>query len=171
MSDPSFERISPEKIPGNVFDLLGKRWMLLTSGIPGDFNPMTVSWGGMGVLWNLPVCWCVVRPQRHTYGFMERHERFTLSSFPDGFREALTFCGSHSGKDTDKLRAAGLTPVVMETGGMGYIQASLVIDCRKLYFDDLDPTHFLDGAIETNYPDKDYHRLYLGELEGAWLRR
>lgn len=45
-----------------------------------------------------------------------------------------------------------------------YAEAELVLECRKIYWSDLDPKHFLDASIENNYPRKDYHRLYLGEI-------
>ena len=54
---------------------------------------------------------------------------------------------------------------------VGFAQADLVVECRKLYWHDLDPTHFLDPAIEENYPARDYHRAYFGEIlavTGDW---
>ena len=37
--------------------------------------------------------------------------------------------------------------------------------CRKLYWQDMDPAHFLDPGIDGKwYPDQDYHRIYIGEI-------
>jgi flavin reductase (DIM6/NTAB) family NADH-FMN oxidoreductase RutF len=138
--------------------------MLITAGTTASFNTMTASWGGFGHLWNRDICWCVIRPQRHTYGFTERSSRFTLSFFDREYREALRYCGTHSGRDVDKMAATGLTPVQTVEGSIYFEEARLVIECQKIYLHDIDPAHFLDPDIHNEYPDKDYHRLYLGRI-------
>jgi flavin reductase (DIM6/NTAB) family NADH-FMN oxidoreductase RutF len=158
-------QITPEELPDNAFKLVGSDWMLITAGSPDAYNTMTASWGGVGVLWGRSVSWCVVRPQRHTYQFMERADCFTLSFFGEDYREALQLCGSTSGRDTDKARAAGLTPVAGALPGTTqFAEARLVIACRKIYVHDIDPAHFIDPSIGDNYPGKDYHRMYVGEI-------
>ena len=42
-----------------------------------------------------------------------------------------------------------------------------MLECRKTYNSDLQPAHFLAGYIEGNYPAKDYHRMYFGEILAA----
>lgn len=159
-----FTTIDPATLEENPFDLIGRGWMLITAGSPDGFNTMTASWGGMGVIWAKNVCFCVVRPGRHTYKFMEKADNFTLSFFDEDNRAALNYCGSHSGKDVDKVKETGLVPVFAEEG-IYFAQARLVFCCRKLYFHDLDPRHFLDPKIDSaNYPNKDYHRMYVGEI-------
>ena len=155
---------SPELIRDNVFRLIGADWMLVTAGTRDAFNTMTASWGGMGVLWNKNICFCVIRPHRYTYGFMEHAEHFTLSFFDEAYREALNFCGSKSGRNVDKVAATGLTPMTGATGAVYFAEARLVLECRKIYFQDMNPAHFLDPNIDENYPKKDYHRMYLGEI-------
>ena len=105
-----FIEINPLELRDNVFRQIGRDWMLVSAGNKGNFNTMTASWGGMGVLWNTNVCFAFVRPSRYTYEFMEREKYFSLSFFKDGYRRALQFCGSHSGRDTDKMAGAELTP-------------------------------------------------------------
>jgi flavin reductase (DIM6/NTAB) family NADH-FMN oxidoreductase RutF len=107
----------------------------------------------------------VVRPTRHTHGFLERYDTFTLSSFPETLHPALDYCGSHSGRDGDKAKAAGITPVAArKVKAPAFAEADLVVECRKIYFDDLEPRQFLADWIEANYPNKDYHRMYFGEI-------
>jgi flavin reductase (DIM6/NTAB) family NADH-FMN oxidoreductase RutF len=160
-----FRKIAYETLPDNPFRLVGTDWMLLTAGKPDDCNTMTASWGGMGVLWNKPVVFCFIRPSRHTWRFFEREHFFSLSFFPEGFREALSYCGTFSGRDVDKFAETGLTPLPCgET--TAFKEARLVFRCRKIYSQDLDPTRFLDPNIAEFFPgDSDYHRLYIGELE------
>ncbi|OGW41602.1 MAG: flavin reductase [Nitrospirae bacterium GWD2_57_9] len=159
-----FREIIPERVKDNPFALIGKDWMLITAGVPGKFNTMTASWGGLGVLWERKVAFCFIRPTRYTYEFMECTPRFTLSFFPEKHRAALTFCGSHSGRDRDKIKESGLTPVE-HADVLYFSEAKVVLVCRKLYFQDIDPDRFLDKEIHTLYPQKDYHRMYVGEIE------
>ncbi|TCL75164.1 flavin reductase (DIM6/NTAB) family NADH-FMN oxidoreductase RutF [Hydrogenispora ethanolica] len=168
--NPMLQTIAPEKLTDNVFDLVGKDWMLITAGDLQKYNTMTASWGGFGILWGKKVCFCVVRPSRYTYQFMEASDRFTLSFFPEQYREALNFCGSKSGRDVDKAAATGLTPVAGAGGLVYFDQARLVMECAKLYYQDLDPAHFLDPGIEKNYQGRDYHRMYIGEITRCLLK-
>jgi flavin reductase (DIM6/NTAB) family NADH-FMN oxidoreductase RutF len=159
-----FKTIKPGAIRDNVFKLIGHDWMLVTAGDTKSWNTMTASWGGLGILWNKPVAFAFVRPTRHTYGFMERADRFTLSFFTEKYRRALTFCGTHSGRDCDKAAKTGLTPFAPISGTTSFEQARLILVCRKLYTTDIDPKRFLDPKTDRNYPKKDYHRLSVGEI-------
>jgi flavin reductase (DIM6/NTAB) family NADH-FMN oxidoreductase RutF len=148
-------------------DLWEDGWLLLTAGDfeRGDFNTMTVSWGGLGVLWHKAFAHVVVRPTRFTFEFIERYPTFTLCAFEERFRPALNILGTRSGRDGDKIAVAGLTPVASQSvDAPSFEEATLVIECRKLYWQDIDPARFLDPAIEKNYPSKDYHRSYFGEI-------
>jgi flavin reductase (DIM6/NTAB) family NADH-FMN oxidoreductase RutF len=162
-----------ERLRVPPFHLWAARWFLLAAGdyaagVPGSFNVMTVSWGGLGCMWNKPFALVVVRPTRHTRGFIDRAESFTLSVLPESRRGALDYCGSHSGREGDKAAAAGLTPRASRTvGAPSFEEAELVMECRKSYFSDLDPSHFLDPSIHAHYPAKDYHRVYFGEVLAA----
>lgn len=160
----TFKQIEPTRIPDNVFRLIADDWMLVTAGNIRSFNTMTASWGAFGELWHKKVCLCFVRPTRHTYGFMEKADTFTLSFFDEKYRDVLKYCGTKSGRDVDKIAATGLTPLASDIGSVYFSEARLAIECRKLYIHDLDPARFLDPSIEKEYPQKDYHRLYLGEV-------
>lgn len=165
-----FMQISPFSLPINPFTALEKDWALVTAGTPGHCNTMTVSWGGLGILWGRPVATVYIRPQRYTLPFVEEQEFFTLSFFPDGYRKALTLCGTRSGRDCDKIKEAGLTPVAFD-GGVSFAEASLVLVCRKRYAGDLKPEGILDPAIDReNYPNKDYHRMFIGEIVKAYTK-
>jgi flavin reductase (DIM6/NTAB) family NADH-FMN oxidoreductase RutF len=171
-------KIDPQDIGGNAFDRIGKQWFLLTAGETGQggeavsretFNTMTGAWGGFGVMWNLPVAFAVVRPQRHTFGFMEKAERYTLSFFPEEYRQALALCGKRSGRDTDKPAETGLRPAEPEPGVWTFEQAEITVVCRKLYADFLKENAFLDVDLPSQwYPEKDYHKLYVGSIEAVY---
>jgi flavin reductase (DIM6/NTAB) family NADH-FMN oxidoreductase RutF len=144
-----------------------KQWLLLTAGDfeSKKFNTMTVGWGSFGVMWNKPFAQVVVRPTRHTYEFMEAFDTFTLTAFPEEQRPALQLLGTRSGRDGDKIAEAGLTPEASSIiAAPGFAEADLVIECRKIYWDDMKPEQFLAPEIEKAYPGKDYHRIYYGEI-------
>jgi flavin reductase (DIM6/NTAB) family NADH-FMN oxidoreductase RutF len=131
---------------------------------------MTASWGALGRLWKKPAAFTFIRPTRHTFEFANREPLFTLCFFEEKCRDALNFCGSHSGRDCDKAKETGLTPFEVEPGTVAFEEARLILICRKIYFQDIKPEQFLDPEIETNYPKKDYHRMFVGEVQKV-LRR
>ena len=160
----TFTEIKPTEIKGNPIHLIGQEWMLITAGTKQHFNTMTASWGSLGELWFKPVCFCFVRPQRYTYEFMEKTDAFTLSFFEEQYKPQLNFCGSRSGRETDKVDECGFTVREAENGSVFFEEARLVLECRKIYFQDLNPSHFLDDSIMKNYPQKDFHRMYIGAI-------
>jgi flavin reductase (DIM6/NTAB) family NADH-FMN oxidoreductase RutF len=150
--------------PMHLWDI---QWLLLTSGdfAEGRFNAMTVGWGSIGYMWRRPFVQVVVRPVRYTYEFMEKYETFTVCAFPKEQHAALQLLGTKSGRDMDKITASGLTPAASETvAAPAYAEAELIMECRKMYWDDFNPEHFIDSTIDANYPRKDYHRIYFGEI-------
>ena len=160
-----FEKIDAKAMDGNVFSRIGDQWMLITAGTADKCNTMTASWGGLGVLWGKPVATVYIRPQRYTLEFVEREELFTLAFFGPEQRQALALCGSKSGRDVDKVKECGFTVALSEAGAPYFEQAELVLVCKKAYWQDMDPTHFLDGEIDGKwYPEKDYHRIFIGEI-------
>ncbi|MFC1669641.1 flavin reductase family protein [Spirochaetota bacterium] len=165
-----FKIIKPEEIRDNVFKMTHSDWMLITAGTKDLFNTMTASWGGFGTLWHKSVCTIYVRPTRYTYEFLEKSDNFTLSFFDDKFRDALNFCGSNSGRDVDKISQTGLTPVESNDGSIIFNEARLAIECRKVYYEDFNPGNFIDVDIEKNYPKKDYHRVYVGEILSCYAK-
>ena len=158
-----FETIKPEEMTDNPFQLIGTEWMLITAGTKDSFNTMTAAWGGLGVLWGKSICFCVIRPTRYTYEFMEQSDLYTLSFLGKQYRHILTYCGSNSGRDTNKVAETGLTSI-SDDGSVYFAEARLVLSCRKIYFQDILPDHFLDPKIDEFYPLKDYHRMYVGEI-------
>ncbi|GLI55722.1 flavin reductase [Propionigenium maris DSM 9537] len=156
-----FQKIESEDL-GNAFKLIGRDWMLITAKAGDELNTMTASWGGMGHLWNRDVVYIFIRPQRHTLNFVEKSDNFTLTFFPEKYRNDLTYLGTVSGRDEDKIGETSLTPVT--EGEFPYFEESdVVIKCKKIYKQRLDRECFLDPSIEKNY-DNDYHYMYIGEV-------
>ncbi len=160
----AFHEISPEAFTGNPFTLIKKDWMLVTAGNKASHNAMTASWGGLGELWGSYVSTVYIRPQRYTLEFVEREQYYSLCFFDENYREALNFFGTKSGRDFDKDKETGLTPV-FDNLAPYYAQAKLVLICRKLYRQDMEASCFLDQSqLEKWYPDRDLHRVFVGEI-------
>jgi flavin reductase (DIM6/NTAB) family NADH-FMN oxidoreductase RutF len=163
------KKIEIAELTVRPFHVLDQEWALLVAGKERP-NPMTVSWGGMGTLWHRPVVTVYVRPTRHTFALLDAHPEFTLNVLPPARKSALQFCGSHSGRDIDKWTAAGLEPQASAAVAVPRVAgARLAFECRALATLDLDPTRFLDPAVEAEYPRKDYHRVFLGQVLAAWV--
>lgn len=166
-----YTSIAPAKLDESVFRLIGTDWMLVTAGTKESFNTMTASWGGLGVLWNKNVSFIFIRPQRYTFEFVERADTYTLSFFGEEHRKALQYCGAHSGREVNKIEKTGLTPAFTDKESVFLAEARLVLECEKIYWQDLDPAHFLDPDIEKNYSKGDYHRMYIGEVISCLLKK
>lgn len=163
----SLKSISPQDLLVRPYFLLDRQTLVLASGdfAQNHFNAMVVGWGNIGAMWNKPCMVVPVRPTRHTYNFMEESPDFTVSAFPENYRQSVNYLGTHSGRDEDKLSHTDLTPIASElTKSPSFAEAELIIECRKIYWFDLDPSHFLSEDIKSNYPREDYHRLYYGEI-------
>ena len=125
--------VAPEDFDESVFRLIGKEWMLVTAkNKEGKVNTMTASWGGFGVMWGKNVAVTVLRPQRYTKEFIDQTDSFTLSFYDDTFKKDLSYLGSVSGRDEDKISKTRLTPT--DANGIPYFEeAKIVLICKKLY--------------------------------------
>lgn len=159
-----FKEIKPSEIVNNPFDLIGKDWALVTAKNGEGCNTMTASWGGVGIMWNKPVAFTFIRPQRYTFGLMENEDYYTLSFFDEEYRDTLKFCGTKSGRDYDKVKETGLTPVYDESAPY-FEEAKLVLVCKKLYAQNLNRESIIDEAtVSSSYTADDFHKMYISEI-------
>ncbi len=157
------KEINIRDIRKSAVELISDGWGLVTAGNEEKFNTMTVSWGGLGEIWGKDAVFIFIRPQRYTYEFIEKEEFFTLSFYGEESRNALKICGSQSGRNTDKVANAGLTPVFIDDT-VSFEQAEYTLVCRKMASQFIDPKGFEDESIEKNYSAGDYHKVYIGEI-------
>ncbi len=145
------------------FELFDKQWALLTAGTEGNFNTMTIGWGGLGTLWGKPVATVYVKPIRYTHRFMEENEYFTVSFYPANCRRALSVCGSLSGRDGDKIGVAGLHPRFLGRA-VTFLEAEKTLVLRKLYRQDLDLNAIPADVKSRYYVGEPPHTFYVGEV-------
>ena len=149
------------------FEAIGKKWTLITAQRDGVVNTMTASWGGIGVLWSKNVLTIYIRPQRYTKEFVDASDYFTVTLF-DGYLKELGVLGKKSGRDGDKIAEVGFH-VEMVDGQPTFREGKTAIVCRKLYRGRLQPENFETNAIvDSCYPKKDFHYVYVGEIVGIY---
>ena len=165
-----WRQISPKEWTDNPIVKVGDEWMALAAGNEGDFNAMTIGWGTWGVLWGRPVVTVYVSSSRHTHSFMERNEYFTVTGFPEQYRQALSYIGSHSGRDGDKLSEAGLTAEFTELGNPIFAEANLAVECRLLYKEVLDVGQVPDRIKDMYAKGVGPHSMYIGEIVNIWVK-
>ena len=163
--------VAPEDFDQSVFRLIGKEWMLVTAkNQEGKVNTMTASWGGLGVMWGKNVAVTVLRPQRYTKEFIDQSESFTLSFYDDTFKKDLSYLGSVSGRDEDKIKEAGVH--VAYHDGVPYIdEGKEILLCRVMSETPITKDEFKDEKIDAAwYADQDYHKMYIAEITDILAR-
>ena len=166
----TFKSISPAELSGNIIQRISRQWALATAEKPdGTANTMTISWGGAGYLWNQPVAFLFVRPQRYTYEFVEAADGFSLCFLPEQYRSELQYCGTISGRDEDKIAHCGFT-VAHQDGVPYFEEAEAVLICKKIYAQDLTKDCALSELVTRQYPEEDYHRMYVGAIQSVLVR-
>ena len=158
-----FKEINVKELDQNAVKMIADRWLLIAAGTEEDYNMMTGSWGALGEMWGKDIAVAVIRPTRHTYGFMENNEYFTLSVLKESISKAThAICGSKSGRDIDKTAETGLIPIFDQ--GVYFEQADIVLVCKKINVSDVNPENFVDASLDEKWYDHDYHRMYVGEI-------
>ena len=147
----------------DILSVFDKKWALLTAGDSDRFNTMTISWGGLGTLWGKPVATVYVRTSRYTHDFMDTDEFFTVSFYPEECKQILGVLGSKSGRDMDKMKESGLTPV--QAGeSMSFREAEVTLVCRKLFKQQLDVANMPEDVAKAMYEGQAPHDMYIGEI-------
>ncbi len=154
----------------NPFKMIGSDWYLITGGNKiTDYNTMTASWGSFGEMWGKHIFTCGIRPNRNTFNYVDNNEYFSLSFFNENYREVLKFCGSHSGRDYDKAKETGITPVMLE-GAVTFEEADMVFICRKMYGRNLDEKLFTDDSASKYYENDPYHKMFMSEIISVYVK-
>ena len=165
----TFQPFPIDELEFDPFLKIGKEWALVSAGSKKAANAMTVSWGGVGVLWGKNVAFIFVRDSRYTKEFIDNGSFFSISCFDKAYKDALDYCGTHSGRDEDKIEKAGLTWAYKHS--IPYLdEANFVLLCEKLSATKIDEASFISADIKKWYEDNDFHTMYIGEIIEAMAR-
>ena len=163
-----FEPIPPERVPEKValgYDRLTKGGVLLVgAGRDGRANPMAISWWLLGRFYHdRPVSVVAVKPTRYTFGLLEESGEYVVSVLADPWRDAVAFCGSHSGRDADKLQATGLTAAPSLCVSVPSIkEAAANFECRCTHVER--PPHRILTPDHRDQPLAEQHSIYFAEV-------
>ena len=148
----------------NPFNKIGKEWALVTAGSKHEANCMTVSWGGLGVMWGKNAAFIFIRDSRYTKKFIDNGDVFSIAFFDESYRDALNYCGSHSGRDVNKFDEANLT--LSSKHGIPFPdEANLVLICKKMAAVPITEEQLCAKGLKTKfYFDNDMHTTYIGEI-------
>lgn len=160
-----FIEIKATELKENIFDMIGTQWMLVTAGNREKVNTMTASWGGAGIMWGKPVVWIGIRHSRYTKEFVDREAGFSLTVFGEEYKKMLSYMGTVSGRDEDKIEKQGLT--LLFDGEVPYFEeAKIVLKVKKLYKQDLCMDCFEEkDLVDKWYGDGNLHTMYVCEIE------
>jgi flavin reductase (DIM6/NTAB) family NADH-FMN oxidoreductase RutF len=172
----------------NIYDYMNeilkgiKSGVLLTSKKDDKVNTMTISWGQIGIEWNKPVFTTFVREHRYTHDLLESGEFTVNIPYNTDVKKILAYCGTKSGKETDKIADMNLTLLEGSEVDVPVIkELPLTLECRVVYkqLQDRDKILISDDLRKTFYPEdvdsdfygsnKDYHTMFYGEIVSAYI--
>jgi len=171
-----FKQISPEEIRDDVFTLAGKVFPVITAGKENHYNSMTVSGGGMGLLFRKPVTWCLIRSDRYTLELIQKEQTYTMSYFPKEYMEQVVFLGSKSGRDSEKMKEVKLTGIQTPSGNISFTEARMIIECQltQITTPNLDDFYTQEAKdyLKATYKDaNDYRKYVFGEITAVWVKK
>jgi flavin reductase (DIM6/NTAB) family NADH-FMN oxidoreductase RutF len=173
--DQLFKQISPEEICDDVFTLAGKVFPIITAGKAENYNAMTGSGGGFGVLFKKPATWCILRADRYTLELIQREQTYTMSYFPHEYKKQVLFLGSKSGRNSEKMKEVELTSVQTPSGDMSFKEAGLIIECKLTQIITPNPNDFYSQEVKDYlneiYKEANNYRKYVfGEITCVWVK-
>lgn len=171
----------------NIFDYAGdickamKQGILLTTKLDGKVNTMTIGWGTLGIEWGKTIFIAFVRESRHTKQMLEATDEFTINvPFGQVDNKILGFCGTKSGRDTDKIGQMQLhleEPISISVPGIR--ELPLTLECKVLYKQKQELSMLPEAIFNRYYPqdvdgldpgkNRDYHIAYYAEIVNAYI--
>ena len=173
-----FKQISPEEICDNfnLFELVGKDFYAITAGKKEHYNSMIGSGGGFGLFFKKPTTWCLFRKDRYTLEIIQKEQTYTLSFFPNEYKEQMLFLGRKSGRDSGKMKEVELTSIQTPSGNMSFKESKLIIECTLTAITTPNPDDFYSQEskdyIDEAYKDaNEYRKLVFGEITHVWVKK
>lgn len=153
-----------------VLDQIGKG-AFLTVKYNDLVNTMTIGWANFGIIWNKPILLVMVRKSRYTYGIIEKSHNFTVSVPVNiDLKKALSYCGTYSGRDVDKIKESNLTlkngksvnsPIIKE--------CTYHYECKTIFSQPMSSDSLEESIKNRFYPTDDFHTLYFGEIIQSYI--
>jgi len=108
-------------------------WVVGTYDMNGKPNAMTVAWAG--ICCSNPPCISVsLRKATYSYAGIIENKAFTVSIPSEDYVIEADYFGLASGKNEDKFKTAGLTPVRSDLVAAPYVgEFPVVLECKLLH--------------------------------------
>jgi flavin reductase (DIM6/NTAB) family NADH-FMN oxidoreductase RutF len=171
-----FKQITPEEVSDDIFTLVGKVFPVITAGKQDHYNSMTGSGGGWGLFFKKHTTWSLMKTDRYTLDLIRKEQTYTMSYFPDEYREQVIFLGTKSGRDSEKMKEVSLTSLQTPSGNITFKEARLIIECRLTAIITADPSDFYSQAAqdylkEAYQEESDYREIVFGEITHVWEKK
>lgn len=152
-----------------TFDQLN-RGAFLTTKVKDKVNTMTIAWGGVSLVWHKKVFIVYVRYTRDTYDMLEHSDGFTVSiPSPNTMKDEWLYCGRHSGRDVDKIKACNFTMLDGRKIDVPVIQeCETHYECKIIYKQAMEPANIEQDVKDQYYKKHDYHVMYFGEIVDSY---
>ena len=139
--------------------------LLVTQGKSAKPNAMTIGWAMIGSGWSQPIFAVLVRPSRYSHGLLRENGDFTVNVMPTSMAQAVNHCGAASGRDSDKFRDTGMTPMSALQAKTPIIAESLIAyECRTVMSNEVLPETLNTLIRETAYSNGDFHTIFYGRI-------
>lgn len=129
-----------------------------------DYNLITVSWTGT-VCTNPPLCYISLRKERLSHQIISREKEFVINLSTEKTARATDWCGVKSGRDFNKFKECGLTPLKASVVKAPLVsECPVAIECRVLEIKELGSHDmFLAEVLSVSVDDR-----YLDGESGAF---
>ena len=160
-----------------------KKGILVNTKNGDKVNSMTIAWGQVGIEWRKLFFTIYIRHGRFTHGQIEATKEFTISvpikRTPE-ISKAISYIGSRSGKNIDKLKDCNLTIVKgIEVNSPAIKEIPLTIECKVIYQQEQEINNIPQELKDQFYPqnigseapmaNQDFHTVYYGEIIDAYI--
>ncbi len=138
---------------------------LLVQNSKGIPNPMTIGWAMLGRVWHESILTVLVRPSRYTYELMKTAKYFSVNVPVGSMKKELEFCGTHSGRDCDKLSACGLKTTAGSIKEISLLEnCDIFYECEIRHTTNVIKENLAAEIIQKYYPQGDFHAIYSGKI-------
>lgn len=143
----------------------------LTTKVNDKLNTMTIAWGGISYVWNKPVFITYVRYTRDTYKMIENGQEYTISvPLSKPMKKELTFCGTKSGRNYDKIKECNLALIPGRSLSTPILEdCDLHYECKVIYKQAMEPGLVPIEIKDRFYKDDNFHMIYYGEIIDSYL--
>ncbi|GHU86102.1 hypothetical protein FACS189473_5370 [Spirochaetia bacterium] len=173
-----FRPIQPKEIFSSidVFAFTEKEFPLITAGTEEHYNSMIGTVSGFGTLLKRPTTWGMMREDRYTLELLTQAHTYTLSYFPDEYRERAFFSASMSGRDSGKMKELALTSIVTPSKNIAFTEAMLVLECTVTQITTVSHDDFCrpadrDYLAETYKKEQRFRKMVFGEITHVWVKK